>query len=172
MKKVLLGSMLASLLAFSSITVQAAAPTSIAVINIAQIMSEIPQAKQSRQKLESEFNARQNELKKLSDQLNATVEKLKKNGSFMKEKELTETQRKAQELQAQLQIKEQAFQEDYRKRMTEEEKKLIDKIKVAVDKIAKEKGYDLVLNGIGVVVFEKDSVDISKEVISLVSKSN
>lgn len=90
----------------------------------------------------------------------------------MKEKELTDTQRRAQELQAQLQIKGQALQEDERKRMAEEQNKLMDKVGAAVEKIAKERGYDLVINGMGTVMYAKDTVDISKDVIALVSKSN
>lgn len=172
MKKLLAGCALATLLTMGSISAQAATPTSVAVVNLAEIMSQIPQTKQSKQKLESEFASRQAEMKKLSDQYTALVDKLKKNGSFMKEKELTDTQRRAQELQAQLQIKGQALQEDERKRMAEEQNKLMDKVGAAVEKIAKERGYDLVINGMGTVMYAKDAIDISKDVIALVSKSN
>ena len=56
--------------------------------------------------------------------------------------------------------------------MAEEQNKLMDKVGAAVEKIAKERGYDLVINGMGTVMYAKDTVDISKDVIALVSKSN
>ncbi|MGN1356084.1 MAG: OmpH family outer membrane protein [Succinivibrionaceae bacterium] len=171
MKKLLAGFLFSVLIATSSL-VSAGTPTSVAVINLPQIMSEIPQAKQSKQRIDAEFATRQAEMKKLSAQYNSLVEKLKKNGSYMKEQEYTNTQRKAQELQAQLQIKGQALSEDLRKRVSEEENKILDKIAAAVEKIAKQRGFDLVLNGVGTAMYANDSIDISKEVIQLVSKSN
>lgn len=63
MKKLLAGCALATLLTMGSISAQAATPTSVAVINLAEIMSQIPQTKQSKQKLESEFASRQAEMK-------------------------------------------------------------------------------------------------------------
>ncbi|MBQ8708731.1 MAG: OmpH family outer membrane protein [Succinivibrionaceae bacterium] len=150
----------------------AGAPTSVAVINLAKIMSEIPQSAQVKKKLESEFAGRQAEMKKLNDQYVALVEKLKKNGSYMKEQEQISTQRKAQELQSQLQIKGQALMEDQRRRVAEEETKLMEKVGTAIEKIAKQRGYDVVLRGEMATVYFSDSIDISKDVIQLVSKSN
>ena len=46
MKKLLAGCALATFLTMGSISAQAATPTSVAVINLAEIMSQIPQTKQ------------------------------------------------------------------------------------------------------------------------------
>lgn len=173
MKKLLTGFALSLAIALGSGSVaQAANPSSVAVINLPQILKEIPQSAQIKKKLESEFSGRQAELKKLNDQYVALVEKLKKNGAYMKEQEQISTQRKAQELQSQLQIKGQALMEDQRRRVSEEESKIMEKIATAVEKIAKQRGYDIVINGVAAVVYANDSIDISKEVIQMVSKSN
>ena len=102
MKKLLTGFALSLAIALGSgSAAQAANPSSVAVINLPQILKEIPQSAQIKKKLESEFSGRQAELKKLNDQYVALVEKLKKNGAYMKEQEQISTQRKAQELQSQ-----------------------------------------------------------------------
>ncbi len=171
MKKLLAGVVFSMCLAAGSVA-NAGTPSSVAVINLPQILSEIPQTAQVKKKIESEFAGRQAEMKKLTDQYNALVEKLKKNGAYMKEQEQTSTQRKAQELQAQIQIKGQALVEDQRRRVSEEENKLLDKVAAAVEKIAKQRGYDIVINGVGNVFYANDSIDISKDVIEMVKKSN
>lgn len=171
MKKLVNTLILGTFLAAGS-AASAGTPTSVAVINLPQILSQIPQSAQVKKKLESEFSGRQAELKKLNDQYTALVEKLKKNGSYMKEQEQISTQRKVQELQSQLQIKGQALMEDQRRRVAEEEGKLMDKIQTAVEKVAKQRGFDLVINGVGAAVYANDSIDISKDVIQLVGKSN
>ena len=84
--------------------------------------------------------------------------------------ERTKMQRKLAELQADYNLKGQALQEDQRRRFSEEQKKVLEKIQTAVDGIAKSQGYDLVLNG-QAVVYGSDKVDISSQVIQQVSKS-
>lgn len=60
--------------------------------------------------------------------------------------ERAKSQRRLAELQAEFNVKAQALQEDQRRRYGEEQKKVIEKIKTAVDSIAKSEGYDMVLN--------------------------
>ena len=83
--------------------------------------------------------------------------------------ERTKSQRKLAELQADYNLKGQALQEDQRRRYGEEQKKVIEKIKTAVDSIAKSEGYDMVLNR-QAVLFTDEKYDISKQVIQQVSK--
>ncbi len=175
MKKLISASMIAGALALGagSVTAEAANATSVAVFSSQKVMAEIPQAKAAQKKLESEFAARGKEVEKIQDQLKATVEKLQKNGANMNATERTNTERKAQELEAQLQIKGRALQEDQRNRLGQEIGKLEDKVFMAVEKLAKQKGYAMVLDASrGGVWYAEDSVDITKEVIELVGKSN
>lgn len=84
--------------------------------------------------------------------------------------ERTKLQRKLAELQSDFNLKGQALQEDQRRRFSEEQKKLLDKVQVAIDSVAKSQGYDMVLNG-QAVVFGAEKLDITSQVIQQVSKS-
>jgi outer membrane protein len=75
------------------------------------------------------------------------------------------------ELQAEFNVKAQALQEDQRRRFSEEQKNVIEKIKTAVDSIAKSEGYEMVLNR-QAVLYTNDESDITTQVIQQVSKGN
>lgn len=154
----------------SGFSMQAMADTKIAVINVPRILQEIPQSKAMDAQLKSEFSARVSEMQRLESQGQQLADKLKKDGDFMSADERTKQQRKLAELQSDFNLKGQALQEDQRRRSSEEQKKIFDKIQTAIDGIAKSQGFDLVLNG-QAVVFGSDKLDISSQVIQQVSKS-
>ena len=81
----------------------------------------------------------------------------------------TELQRKLAKLKADYDLKGQALQEDSQKSQPEAEMKLGKLIQTAIDRIAKERGIELVVRGES-VVFASDAVDISEEVIARASK--
>ncbi len=143
----------------------------IATVDLAKVMSEIPQAKAIKSKLTTEFDSRIREIQRMETEGQALADKLKKDESFMSAAERTKSQRRLSELQAEFNVKAQALQEDQRRRFNEEQKKVIDKIKTAVDSIAKSEGYEMVLNH-QAVLYTEDKYDISKEVIQQVSKGN
>ena len=170
MSKVFQVATLALGLMASGFSMHAMADTKIAVINVPRILQEIPQSKAMDAQLKSEFSARVSEMQRLESQGQQLADKLKKDGDFMSADERTKQQRKLAELQSDFNLKGQALQEDQRRRSSEEQKKIFDKIQTAIDSIAKAQGYDLVLNG-QAVVFGSDKLDISSQVIQQVSKS-
>lgn len=170
LKKVLQVAGLAMAVATAGFSSAAMAETKIAVINVPRIMQEIPQGKAVEAKLKSEFDSRVREMQRMESEGQTLSAKLKKDESFMSADERTKLQRKLAELQADFSLKGQALQEDQRRRYSEEQKKVLEKIQAAVDSIAKAQGFDLVLNG-QAVVYGSDKVDISSQVIQQVSKS-
>ena len=132
-------------------------------------MSEIPQTKAIKSKLNTEFDSRIREMQRMETEGQTLASKLKKDESFMSAAEKTKSQRRLAELQAEFNVKAQALQEDQRRRYGEEQKKVIEKIKTAVDSIAKSEGYDMVLNR-QAVLFTDEKYDISTQVIQQVSK--
>ena len=84
--------------------------------------------------------------------------------------ERTKLQRRLAELQADFNLKGQALQEDQRRRMGQEQNKILNKVQEAIDGIAKAQGFDLIINGQS-VVFGAEKLDISAQVIQQVSKS-
>ena len=143
--------------------------TDIATVDLGKVMSEIPQTKAIKSKLNTEFDSRIREMQRMETEGQTLASKLKKDESFMSAAEKTKSQRRLAELQAEFNVKAQALQEDQRRRYGEEQKKVIEKIKTAVDSIAKSEGYDMVLNR-QAVLFTDEKYDISTQVIQQVSK--
>ncbi|MBQ9274015.1 MAG: OmpH family outer membrane protein [Succinivibrio sp.] len=139
----------------------------IGVINVRYAMLTIPQAKDAEAALNKEFGPREEELKKLSTEGQA----LEKTLPGLKGDKLVETQRRLEQMQADLNFKSRALQEDFQKRGQEEQLKMGKLIQQAVDNIAKERGLVLVLKG-EAVVNAAPVVDITKEVIDRVSKQH
>ena len=116
------------------------APATIAVVNLRLIMAEFPQSKE------------------VGDDLQ------KAQGD-----KAVEIQRKLASLKADFDLKSQALQEDSQKKQREAESKIGKLVQSAIDRIAKERGIDLVIRGES-VVFASDAVDISRDVIEKASK--
>ena len=146
---------------------QAIAPT-IAVINLPLIMSEIPQTKSSQQALAKEFEGRQNELKKLQDEGQKLAADL--NSGKITGDKATEAQRKLAQLHSDFKLKATALEEDSRARFSQEQVKITSEVQKAIDKIANERGIQLVLRE-GSIAYTINALDISQDVIDMVSKA-
>lgn len=138
---------------------------SIAVVNVPLIMSELPQAKVEAEKLQKEFGPRKAELDKIQEQGVKLEQELK----TAKDSRATEIHRKLASLKSEFDLKAQALQEDSQKKQRDAEVQLGRIVQEAIDRIAKEKGIDLVVRG-ETVVYATDAVNISKEVIERASK--
>lgn len=141
------------------------AASNIAVVNIRLIMSELPQAKAEAEAMQKEFGPREEELNKIQKDGAKLQEELK----TAKEDKAVEIQRKLAKLKADFDLKAQALQEDSQKRQREAEIKLGKLVQTAIDRIAKERGIELVIRGES-VVFATEAVDISDEVIARAAK--
>lgn len=170
MNKALQVASLALAMMASGYSAQAAAETKIAVVNVARILHEIPQSKAIESQLKAEFSGRISEMQRLESEGQSLAAKLKKDESFMSADERTKLQRRLAELQADFNLKGQALQEDQRRRMGQEQNKILNKVQEAIDGIAKAQGFDLIINGQS-VVFGAEKLDISAQVIQQVSKS-
>ena len=138
---------------------------SIAVVNVPLIMSELPQSKVEAEKLQKEFGPRKAELDKIQEQGVKLEQELK----TAKDSRATEIHRKLASLKSEFDLKAQALQEDSQKKQREAEVQLGRIVQEAIDRIAKERGIDLVVRG-ETVVYATDAVNISKEVIERASK--
>ena len=138
---------------------------SIAVVNVPLIMSELPQAKVEAEKLQKEFGPRKAELDKIQEQGVKLEQELK----TAKDSRATEIHRKLASLKSEFDLKAQALQEDSQKKQREAEVQLGRIVQEAIDRIAKERGIDLVVRS-ETVVYATDAVNISKDVIERASK--
>ena len=141
----------------------------IAVVNVQEAISQIPQAAALMQTLENEFKDEKAVIEQLQKDLTFEDENLKRNGSLMSEKEKKELQTKMAGIYQQYQGKVKAFQQQVAQRKNVETNKLLALVTQAVDNIAAKEGYDLVLAR-AAVVFSKPSINITSKVVEQVSK--
>ena len=141
----------------------------IAVVNVQEAISQIPQAAALMQTLETEFKDEKAVIEQLQKDLTFEDENLKRNGSLMSEKEKTDLQTKMAGLYQQYQVKVKEFQQTVSMRKNEETNKLLALVTQAVDNIAAKDGYDLVISK-QAVVFSKPETNITSKVVEQVSK--
>lgn len=141
----------------------------IAVVNVQEAISQIPQAATLMQTLETEFKDEKAVIEQLQKDLTFEDENLKRNGSLMSEKEKKDLQTKMSGLYQQYQVKVKEFQQQVAQRKNEETNKLLALVTQAVDNIAAKEDYDLVLSK-QTVVFSKPSTNITDKVVEQVSK--
>ncbi len=163
LKKLVLATALSMTLNQFAVAEEAKNPVSIAVVNIPLIMSELPQAKKAAEAFQKEFGPRRAELEKIQEK------GIKLEQDLKTAKDTTKVQRELAQLRSEFDLKAQALQEDSQKKQRDAEVDLYKVIQEAIDRIAKERGLDLVLRGES-VVFAVDRIDISNDVIERASK--
>ncbi|MFD2179255.1 OmpH family outer membrane protein [Veronia pacifica] len=170
MKKIFKAAGLSSLLLLGMVFTQTAyAAQKVGYVMVEQVLDQIAQKNKVSEKLQSEFKGRVAELTRLKTKLEKGVQKLKRDGELMSEKDRVKLQRDLQSMDADYKLKVKAIQEDQRKRGLEEENKLIKKVKAAIDKVAKREGYDVVVDA-KAILFASPADNLSEKVIRAVRK--
>jgi outer membrane protein len=141
----------------------AQAQTKIAVVNVARLLQESPQAQAASQALENEFAARRRELETQQKDLKAREDKLQKDGAVMAENERRNTEKALRDGQRELARKQNEFLEDLNVRRNEELGRLQRSVLQEVQGYAKAQGYDVV---VGDALFASPAVDITPQVLS------
>lgn len=147
-----------------------AAEQKIGVIHMQSIFQKLPQREVIQQQLQQEFSDRYDQVKKIQSKLLKLEEKRKRDGALMNDAQKTELVRSAEALQSEYKLKGKALQEDVRRRQGEEENKLLQKIRQAINEIAKAEKYDVILQS-GAVAYIDKKFDISAKIAAKVSKA-
>lgn len=136
----------------------------IGFVNIPKILDGAPQAKGADSRLKQEFTSRESKVNKAKEELRRLEEKLRKEEETMSTAEankLTQDIRtKRRDLERELDV----FREDFSIRRSDEINKLQKDILSAINALAKEEGYDLVV-GEG-VVYANSRVDLTDKILS------
>ena len=140
-----------------------AAEVKIAVIDPNRIVEESPQYEEARGMLSSEAKDREAELLDQQGNLDRLTEQLERDGALMSEEEVQRLQNDIRARKRKLRYAKAELQEDFALRQTELRTKLVKQVEEVVQRIAKEKGIDVILSE-GLVYFSP-RVDISGEVI-------
>lgn len=116
----------------------------IGVIDMRTVVTNSPHAKAAMEKLKKEFKAREDKIMAQEKSLKEKSEKLQRNSAVMSEAERSKLEKDVMAGQRDLQRLQTEYREDAATRQQEEMKKVIDKVTVAIDEIAKKDKYDLI----------------------------
>jgi len=158
----MLKKLLIILFCFSFITLSHA-ELKLGFVKVDEILRDAPQASESNKKLEKEFKARTEKLKKDIEALNNEEKDFSKNSLTMSDKDKEKTQRKLQQNKIDIQRAERELREDIDLRRREEINKLQNEVTKVIQKIAEEEKFDLIFyTG---VAYASDQVNITENVL-------
>ena len=136
----------------------------IAFVNTPQVLEQAPQAEAVRNTLQGEFSPRDTKLVAEQNKVKELEEKLARDGAVMSDEERRKLERDILGQKREIKRSRDEFTEDFNIRRNEELAKMQREIALSIVSLAKEKGYDLILeNG---VIYASERVDITKEVIA------
>lgn len=157
-----------AVLGLMAATAVSAADTKIGTVDMRAILSASPQAKAVAEKLKNEFKGREDKIVAVEKGLKEKAEKLQRNSAVMSEAEKGKLEKDIVIAQRELQRLQNEFREDANMRQQEETKKLLDRINVVIQDVAKKDNYDLIIH-IDAAPFASKSVDITDKVMKAIS---
>jgi len=164
--KTLLAASLILMLAF--VGTATAAGTRVAYVQVAKVLQASPQVKAIKERIRREFAKRDDQLVAEQKKLKKLKEKLARDAAIMSEAEKKRLERDIIARSRKLKNAQSEFQEDLTLRQNEELAKLRKVITEVVVKVAKQGGFDMVLES--GVVWANSKVDITDKVIKELKK--
>lgn len=134
----------------------------IGVVNMPTVLKETPQTEKALKRLEHEFSPRKKQLESQANEIKSLNEKLSRDAAVMSESERTGLEKKVMNKTRDLERSREETGYDFNARRNEELGKLQRRIVEAIQSIAKEQSFDLIL--IDGVIFASDKIDITAQV--------
>ena len=156
----------AALLALSQAAI---AETKIGFVNSDRVMREAAPAVRAQQRLEKEFEKRDQELQRMARDLKSMQDDLERNGPTMGENDRRNKERSFTDLNRDFQRTQREFREDLNLRQNEENAAIIEKANKAIKQIAEAEKYDLIVQD---VVWVSPRLDITDKIIKALSEGN
>ncbi len=152
--------------ALVGISQTAVAETKIGFVNSDRVMREAAPAVRAQQRLEKEFEKRDDELQRMAKDLKAMQENLEREGATMAESDRRNKERAVNDINRDFQRKQREFREDLNQRRNEELASVLDKANRSVKDIAEKENYDIIFQE---AVFANPRIDITDKVIKALS---
>jgi outer membrane protein len=146
----------------------AMAELKIGYIDYARVLAESPQAEQAEKEMEREFSPRKNRLNASRDDVQRMQDKLNRDAAVMSESERNKLQNDIVKKARELKRTENELLEDFNIRRNEIAVNLNKQIGQAINQMAKEGGYDLILTG--GVGYVSEAVDVTAKVQAILKK--
>jgi outer membrane protein len=148
----------------------AAKEMKIAFVDVQAVAAQIPQSAAMQETIKNEFAQRIETVGKLEKDINFNIEKLRRDGPTMSEKQQDELKTALTSQRQQYEQLARPLDEEIRNRQAEERNKVLALIKAAIDVVAEREKFDMVLNS-GAAVYAKPEYDISEAVVAQASKA-
>lgn len=150
-------------LSLMAANVSAAEATNIAFVNTPQVLEQAPQAEAVRKTLKSEFSSRDAALVAEQKKIKTLEDKMARESLTMSEEQQRKLEREILSQKRELKRSRDEFAEDFNIRRNEELSKMQREIALSIVSLAKEMGYDLILES--GVIYASERVDITSKVI-------
>ena len=144
----------------------AVADTKIGFVNSDRVMREAAPAVRAQQRLEKEFEKRDQELQRMARDLKAMQDELERDGATMNENDRRNKERALNDLNRDFQRKQREFREDLNQRRNEELASVLDKANRSVKDIAEKENFDIIFQE---AVYANPRIDITDKVIKTLS---
>lgn len=139
----------------------------VGVVNFARLLEEAPQAQASQRALQEEFSPRQRDIRAQEEELKKLDERFQQGEGFMSEQERMDLERRARDLQRDLNRSKTEFNEDLSLRRNEELGKLQRMLIGEVQAIGRAENYDIVMSDAVGVVYASTAVDITGRILEV-----
>jgi outer membrane protein len=146
----------------------AIAETKIGFVNSDRVMREAAPAVRAQQRLEKEFEKRDQELQRIARDLKSMQEDLERNGPTMADGDRRNKERALNELNRDFQRKQREFREDLNQRRNEELASVLDKANRTVKELAEQENYDIIFQE---AVYANPRIDLTDKVIKALSEA-
>ncbi|MCC2618173.1 OmpH family outer membrane protein [Aestuariibacter halophilus] len=158
-----------ALLSTAAISQSAMAEQKIGVVDVEGVFAQLPQAATVQQTIAAEFKDRQDELKALQGDIEYEMNKRQRESATMSEAQLQALDAKIMEMRQNFAAKAQPLQQEVQARLNQERNKLTGYIQQAIQVVASEGDYDVILKGSS-IAFSKPEYDLSEKVLEKASK--
>ncbi len=143
-----------------------------AVVDLQRALEETEDGKKAKSKLKSDFDRKQKELDEKQEEIKKLKEALDKKRNIMKPEALQKEEQDLQGRFVELQQTYARLQRDLAQKEQDATRGIFSKLQAVVGKIAQANAFDLVLEKNSAVVWGKDSLDITNEVIRKYNAEN
>ena len=147
-----------------------AAEVKLGFVSIAKILNSAPQAESASKRLEQELAPRQKGLVEAQKALRKEEEKLGKDGAVMSESQRRKLESEIRNQARELKRTSDEFREDFNLRRNEELGKFQKQVLDVINSVAKEDGFDLVVND-SATLYASPQVDVTEKVLKRLTSS-
>lgn len=157
----------AGLLSAGVVAAASASDFRVGVVDTERILRESAPAIQAEKKIEKEFAARDQEIKKMSKQARDLQSYLEKDGLTLLDAEHRSKERELANLNVSLQRMQREFREDLNLRKNEELAQVLERANKAIKAIAESEKFDLILQE---AVYRNPKIDITEKVLKYLAE--